>query len=132
MKIEDPKRLTPEVLQKIEEAAMMDCTMAEIALFANVSSSSLYNWLESDPSFRERLDKLRQTPILKARGTITKNLHKEDIAKWYLERKKKVEFAQHSTTDLTSGGKPIIIPGDLHGKHSQTDPSPEPDSPGSP
>lgn len=107
MEVADPKKLTPETLQKIEQAAALDCTMPEIALFANVSVSSLYNWMESDPVFKQRLEELRNSPVLKARTTIVEKLDQADTAKWYLERKKKSEFAQRTETDLTSGGLPI-------------------------
>lgn len=101
--------MTPEVRLKIEQAAAMDCTMEEIAFFAGLSKQTLYNWMSSDPEFKERLDALRNEPILKARATITGALGKEDTAKWYLERKAKKEFAQRA--ELTGkDGEDLLKP----------------------
>lgn len=126
MEVNDPKKLTPETLQKIEEAAAMDCTMPEIALFANVSVSSLYNWMESDPKFKERLEELRANPILKARSTIVKGLNQADNAKWYLERKAKKEFAQRQEMTGADGKDlptPIINLNALQRDNSDTEDS---------
>lgn len=68
--------------------------MEEIAFYANISKQSLYNWMESDEKFRERLDELRASPVLKARTTMVEALDKPEHAKWYLERKSKREFAE--------------------------------------
>lgn len=89
-------KLTPEVLRKLEEGAALDCTIGEMALWADISRQTLYNWLEHDPDLKERLDKLREKPMLKARNTIIKNLDTVETAKWYAERKSKKEFAQRS------------------------------------
>ena len=130
MEIRDPKKLTEEVRLKIEQAAAMDCTMDEIALFANVSKGTLYNWMESDAKFKERLNALRASPVLAARSTVIGALKNPEYAFKYLERKAKKEFSPHTTSDITSDGKPIVIPGDLHGKHREPDPGPEPDRQG--
>lgn len=109
MEITDPKKLTPETRQKIEEAAAMDCTMEEIAFYANISKQTLYNWMESDKKFKERLDELRTNPVLKARRTIVDKLDNAEHAKWYLERKRKTEFSQKIETDITSKGEQINV-----------------------
>jgi len=84
--------MTPEVYKKLEESASLDCTVLEMATYANVSPQTLYNWFNSDPELKARLDMLRERPILKARNTIVKGLDEADNAKWYLEKKLKNEF----------------------------------------
>ncbi|HAW52213.1 MAG TPA: hypothetical protein DCX54_07795 [Flavobacteriales bacterium] len=111
-------KLTPERRLKLEEAASLDCSVPEMALWANVSRATVYNWMKQDPELKERLDSLRETPFLKARTTIVDNLDKADTAKWYLERKKKKEFAQrqeHTGADGKDLPTPII---DLNGLRS--------------
>ncbi len=110
MEIADPKKLTPIVLQKIEEAAAMDCTMPEIALYAGVSQSSIYNWMESDPKLKARLEELRATPFLKARRTVMDSLSEAKDAQWYLERKNKKEFAQKGELEGLGDGKVLVLP----------------------
>ena len=109
MEVTNPVKMTPEVLQKIEEAAMMDCTMPEIALFAGISQSTIYNWMESDPKFKERLEELRANPFLKARTTVIKGLSNPEHAKWYLERKNKKEFAAR-LEQTGAEGKDLPVP----------------------
>ena len=40
-----PTKLTDEVRRKIEEAAALDATMEEIAFYAGVHRSTLYEWV---------------------------------------------------------------------------------------
>jgi hypothetical protein len=86
--------MTPEVIAKLEEAAAMDCSIPEMAFFAGISRQTLHNWLRDLPDLKERLDELRNKPVLKARSTIIEYLGKEETAKWYLEKKKKDEFGR--------------------------------------
>jgi len=65
-----PTEKTPEVIRKIEEAAAMDCSMEEIAFFANIHRATLYRWIKEDKELKDRIDELKQTPFLKARQTI--------------------------------------------------------------
>lgn len=84
---------TPEVIRKLEEAAAMDCTIMEMALYADISRETLYSKLEDDKVFSDRIAALRNRPFLKARTTIINGLGDTENAQWYLERKKKAEFS---------------------------------------
>ena len=101
-------KLTDEVRLKIEEAAAMDCSVPEMALWANVSRASVYNWLKDDPEWASRIDDLRAKPFLKARNTIIGDLDKTETAKWYMERKKKLEFAAR-TEHTGADGKELTV-----------------------
>lgn len=98
----------PEAVKKLEEAFAMDCDVSEACLFANISRTTYYEWIKEDKELADRFEELRNEPFLKARKTIIDNLHNEETAKWYLERKKKKEFA--ARTELTGDeGKDLII-----------------------
>ena len=107
MKIENPVKLDDSVTTKLEQAAAIDATWEECAFYANISVSCLYNWLESVEGLRERLEALRNKPVLKARQTIINSLEVPKDAQWYLERKRKKEFG--SSLDLTSGNEKLNI-----------------------
>lgn len=87
------------VLQKLEEVFAIGGTDLEACLYADISKTSLYNYQQDHPEFVERKEKLKERPILKARQTVVKSLDTPQGAQWYLERKKKLEFA--SRTELT-------------------------------
>ena len=100
---------TPEVRRKIEQAAAYDATFEEIAFFAGIHRDSLNEIFKKDPEFSDRVDALRNQPILQARETVVKSLKDSSNAQWHLERKRKAEFSTRSETDLTSGGKKIEV-----------------------
>jgi len=101
-----PTEFTDEVVKKLEEAFALDCTVLEACFYANISRQTYYNNVdekeEAGSKKRElfdRFEELRQRPFLKARQTIVKNLDQPEHAKWYMERKKKIEFA--GRTEMT-------------------------------
>jgi hypothetical protein len=103
-----PTVITGEVLRKLEEAFAMGCTDLEACLYADISKTALYEHQQRHPEFAERKEKLKETPILLARTTVIKNLRNPQSAQWYLERKKKNEFAQRN--EFTGPeGQPIPI-----------------------
>lgn len=108
-----PSKFTEEVIRKIEEVAALDGSVEEMAYYADVHVDTIYNWLKENKEFSERITKLRQRPVLKARQTIAKSLDDPEHAKWYLSRKKKKEFSERVEQDVTSGGKPLPIYGGL-------------------
>jgi len=94
-----PPKLTETTVKKIEEGAALGCTDTEIALKAGISRTTFYEWIKNDPALADRLDELREKPFLKARQTIVDSLDNPKDAQWYMERKKKGEFALR--TELT-------------------------------
>jgi hypothetical protein len=90
---------------KLEQAAALDATWEEMAFFAGISKSTLYNWLDTIPGLRERLDELREEPVLKARQTVVSALSDPNHAFRYLEKKKRKEFG--NSMDLTTGGEKL-------------------------
>ena len=97
-----PPHITPEVLNKLQEAFAMGCTDIEACLFADIQSRILYKYQEKHPGFIQRKAELKQNPILKARTKVVTEIENDtNTAKWYLERKRKDEFGPEQKIDLT-------------------------------
>lgn len=86
--------MTPEVIGKLEEIFSLGGTDKEACFFANISPDTLYEYCKNNEGYTERKEALKETPILQARRTVVNSLKEPENAKWYLERKKKAEFAQ--------------------------------------
>lgn len=103
-----PTVVTPEIISKLEEVFALGGSDLEACLFAGISKTTLYEYQKNNPEFTERKEELKETPILKARRTIDKALDNPSNAQWFLERKRKKEFA--ARTELTGGdGEPLKI-----------------------
>ena len=100
-----PTVKTDEVIRKIEEVAALDGSVEEMAYYAGIHRDTLYAWLKDDKDLSDRIQALRERPILKARQTIAKSLDDPKHAQWYVERKRKKEFGPG--LDVTSGGEKI-------------------------
>ena len=68
--------------------------------------------MKADPKLSDRLELLRNKPVLAARNNVVKAMgieHDLETSKWYLERKVKSEFS--SRQEMTGpGGAPIGDP----------------------
>lgn len=87
-----------EVLAKLEQVFAIDGTVKEACSYADISYDSFYRYLKQHEELRNRIDQLRERPILKARQTIVKDLETPSGAQWYLERKRKKEFGNAPVT----------------------------------
>lgn len=91
-------KLTPEMKSKIEEVAALDGSVEEMAYYCDVSRQTIYNWLDEDKELFDRVERLRERPVLKARQTVVKRLDESyQNAVDYLKRKKKHEFGDNAT-----------------------------------
>lgn len=90
-----PTVMHEKTIEKLEQAYSLDCTDSEACIYAGIKPATLYKFQKDNPEFIERKQLLKGKPVLKARGVILNELNKEnsDIAKWYLERKRKSEFS---------------------------------------
>ncbi len=116
-KIGRPTTFTDEVIRKLEEAFALDCTTEEACFYADIARSTYYDNVKLRPDLSDRFEELKQRPFLKARQTIIKNLDIPEHAKWYMERKKKKEFAQRQETTGAEGGAIVFLPQELMDKH---------------
>lgn len=99
-KLGRPTIFTPEVIDKLEYVFALGGTDLEACLYADISTGALYKYQERNPSFIERKDKLKQSPILAARESVIKGFRRNpDLALKYLERRKKDEFSLKSEVE---------------------------------
>lgn len=98
-----PTVMTDAVLAKLREAFLMGCTDREACLYADIAAKTLYNYQESHPEYVQQKEEWKESPMLKARTTIHKDLDKPDTAKWYAERKRKDEFAPKTEVEIEGG-----------------------------
>ena len=89
-----PTVMTPEVINKLEEAFAWGCSDTEACLWADIAPATLYQYQEKHPEFTERKAMLKERPILDSRATVARAVRRDpDMAMKYLERKKKDEFS---------------------------------------
>lgn len=89
----NPYKLTPETTQKLEEAFSIGADTPAACFYAEISEQTYYNWVKSFPELKEKFERLRQKPVLKAYQAIAKGLDNPELALKYLERKRKDEFS---------------------------------------
>lgn len=95
-----PTKLNDEVRKKIEEAAALDCTLTEIALYADISRETLYQWMKEDQALSDRIKELKEQPFLKMRTTLVNALRDPKHARWYAAHKKRDEFHTKQEMDV--------------------------------
>lgn len=100
-----PKKLTPEVIQKLEEAFLMGCTDLEACLAADIGKSTLYDYCNANPEFSERKEALKQNPVYLAKGIQLKELvdGNSQTAQKVIDRK------EGKKVTLEGGDKPFTL-----------------------
>ena len=110
---ENNMKFTDENRAKLQEAAAWGASIEEMAFFCGITKKTIYNWFEKDPAFAEEVERLRETPILKARRTIVEALNDPEHAKWFLARKRKKEFSERQEytggDDENGNPRPILV-----------------------
>lgn len=106
-----PTIMTPDVVNKLEQAFSMGCTDLEACLYADISKQTLYNYQEKHPEFVDRKEMLKQKLVLKARSVVAEALNNKDenTAKWYLERRRKDEFSVKSENEVSLSIKTALV-----------------------
>ena len=103
-----PSKLTDDVRVKLEQAAAIDASVEEMAYYCDVSRQTIYQWLKDDPELSDKVERLRNKPVLKARQTVASKLEDSyQNSMDYLKRKKKIEFGDN--IDHTTDGKPLTV-----------------------
>lgn len=102
--------MTPETIEKLEQAFLYGATDKEACLVADISPAALYQYQEKNPKFTERKALLKEMPVYQAREAVIKAFRRDpNLALKYLERKKKSEFSLRTETDVTSLGEKVNI-----------------------
>ncbi len=97
-----PTVMTPDNIRKIEEVAALGGSIAEMAMWCDIHVDTLYAYIKENKYFSDRIEALREKPILQARNTIMADIKSPDTAKWYLERKRKAEFGPKVEVETTT------------------------------
>ena len=85
--------MTPEVLQKLEDAFANSFSDKEACLYAGISPATLYNFQEKYPAFLERKELIRLTPNMAAKKELVKNIAGNlDQARWWAQNKMTDDF----------------------------------------
>ena len=84
-----PTKMTPETVNKLEEAFLWGCSDAEACLYAGITKPTLYRYEEANEGFRDRKAVLKSSPVMLARKIQYSDLLGGDknIAQKVLERK---------------------------------------------
>jgi len=99
-----PTVVTQETVRKLEDAFCYDATVEEACLSAGISRNTYYEFLKKYPDFQDRIDELRQAPMLVIRKKIVSVAeHDADMGMKYSERKKKQEFS--TRTEVAHSGE---------------------------
>jgi len=104
---ESLSKMTPERIELLREAFSFDANITEACLFADIDYSTYYNWKKKNPELLEKLEALRNNPIIKAKRTVLADIDNPQTAKWLLERKRKADYGNQ--LDVTTGGDKIQI-----------------------
>ena len=97
-------KLTPDNRVKLEQAAAIDASVEEMAYYCDVSRQTIYNWLENNKELFDKIERLRNKPILTARQRVIKDLNTPEGARWFLSKNRRAreDFGEHATVDLTT------------------------------
>ncbi|RMD71165.1 MAG: hypothetical protein D6822_03210 [Cyanobacteria bacterium J149] len=94
-------KMTPETLQKLEQAFAFDASIREACYYADIAESTYFYWVKHNPELLERFNRLRQKPVLVARKTVVEHLPKDpEFALKYLKNKKSDEFSERVVQDV--------------------------------
>lgn len=101
-----PEVITPEQIVLLKTAFAIGCTDEEACSYAKIPTSTFYDYQKRHPDFSEEKDRLKQTPILKARQELVKGLDgNPELSLRYLERKLKNEFSLRNEMTGADGEK---------------------------
>lgn len=97
-----PTKRSTELVNKLEYAFSLGCSVTEACLYADISRETYYKWCKEDPKLSDRLEELKEMPILIARDTVIKGIKRDpELALKFLERRKKDEFSVKSESTVT-------------------------------
>jgi hypothetical protein len=71
--------MTKDTLQLLRESFSWGCTDSEACCYADISTSTLYNYCKDNPEFLELKNKLKDSPTMKAKRIINGALDEADL-----------------------------------------------------
>lgn len=99
-----PTVMTPEVLNKLDQAFMFWMNNTEACLYADIAEKNFYNYAKANDGYLQKAKSLREKPSMVAKANIVRSIQagdKNDSKRW-LERKNKDEFSLKTEVDQTT------------------------------
>ena len=87
-----PTKMTPEVQEKFIQGFKLGFNDSECAAYAEICRDTYMKFRDENPDFLRRVNAAKEHPFLMAKHTIAKSMGKPEVAKWYLEKRRKDEF----------------------------------------
>lgn len=87
-----PTKLTPEVQDKLIQGFKLGFNDSECCAYVEISRTIFIEFRDNNPDFLDRINAAKEHPFLMAKHTIAKSMGKPEVAKWYLEKRRKDEF----------------------------------------
>lgn len=101
-KVGRPPKITEEILRKLEEGFLYGLTDEQACLYADVPTSTFYDFLKENPKFSERKEMLKNQPKIDTKITLAKSLKNHDDPRLALEIAKHTMRDEYNTrTELT-------------------------------
>ena len=97
-------KMTEKVLAKLEAWFANSLTDEECCLYANINPSTLYRYIDKNPKFWERKERLKKKPNIQAKVNWIKRIKASDYqaSKEWLKRKSTKEFSLKQIVDNTN------------------------------
>ena len=91
-----PTVMTPNTLDKLREAFLMGCNDKEACIYADIGTSTLYDYEKENEDYSEQKELYKSQPTLKARQAVYKAIESGDVkvSMWYLEKRRRDEFGK--------------------------------------
>lgn len=88
-------KLTPDTIRKLEEAAGVRLDVKASCAYAGISRDTYYQWMKKVKGLADRLDDLRQNPIIRAKRRIISQLDNDtNVAFRFLEKESPEEYGE--------------------------------------
>ena len=102
-KVGRPPKITEVILRKLEEGFLYWLTDEQACLYADVPTSTFYDFLKENPEFSERKEILKNQPKIDAKITIAKALRPHDDPRLALEVAKNTMRDEYNTRQELTG-----------------------------
>ena len=88
-------KLTPDTIRKLEEAAGVRLNVSESCAYAGISRDTYYDWMKRVTGLSDRLDDLRENPIIRAKRRIINQLDNDtNVSFRFLEKEKPEDYGE--------------------------------------
>lgn len=98
-----PTVITPDVVQKLEEAFKIDATDEEACAYANISGSTFYDHMKKNKPFSERIRAAQRYPFLIMKKVVVKAANEGDgkLAMKWLQNRQRDRYHERVDQQLT-------------------------------